>query len=295
MPFTVQDNTPAAGYIAWSNLHIVFRGVDYAIQDGNTNRRYVYWKPSVSTTVLQTSDTLPALTDEDLLVFLNKNGVHVTVPLATVVDGSLIVAGTVLAQALAAGAVTADKIAAGAVGAQAIAAGAVLTEKLAAGAVTADKISVGQLSAISADMGVLTAGRIQDAGATRGILVSGTVPTSWQRFLNLADTAQPFLHHERLSLRYDGSAEFRGDIKFYGSANRVVFLDSGGTVLLGELKGVYTAGTPDKKEIQLISPSGSPALRVERVGANTPQVYFEQPARAPSGFVLPVGTDKWVT
>jgi len=63
MGYVVSDNTPAIGSISWSNLHIVYAGVDYTIQDGYTDKKYVSWIPSISTTVLQVSDTLPSFLD----------------------------------------------------------------------------------------------------------------------------------------------------------------------------------------------------------------------------------------
>jgi len=205
MALVVKDNTPSPGFISWTGLHIVYKGVDYTIQDGNTNKRFVYWKPSVSTTVLQTSDTLPELGDDDLLVFLNKNGIHVTVPTSTVVEGSLIVEESILTNALAANAVTAEKIAsgaiearhlaaesvtadaiaAGAIGAGAIAAGAILSEAIASGQVLADHIAAGQIQSnhIAANQiqanhitsGAITADKIASNAVTAAKIAAGAV------------------------------------------------------------------------------------------------------------------------
>ncbi len=156
MAYQVLDNTPSLGYIAWSGVHIVYKGVDYAVADGNTNKKYVWWDYTYPT-LFQTGDMLPALTDDDVLVFFNKNGTHLTVPKATVVDGGLIVSESILADALAAnsvtgvkilaGSISADKIAAGAVGAEKIAAGSIASEHIAAAGITADKITSGRLLA----------------------------------------------------------------------------------------------------------------------------------------------------
>ncbi|MGV2384330.1 MAG UNVERIFIED_CONTAM: hypothetical protein LOD86_03550, partial [Thermobifida fusca] len=205
MALVVRDNTPSPGFISWTGLHIVYKGVDYTIQDGNTNKRFVYWKPSVSTTILQTSDTLPELGDDDLLVFLNKNGIHVTVPTSTVVEGSLIVEESILTNALAANAVTAEKIAsgaiearhlaaesvtadaiaAGAIGAGAIAAGAILSEAIASGQVLADHIAAGQIQSnhIAANQiqanhitsGAITADKIASNAVTAAKIAAGAV------------------------------------------------------------------------------------------------------------------------
>jgi hypothetical protein len=147
--YGIADNTPMVGFISWSGVKIVYKGVEYEVMDGSTDKLYVWWDFDYPT-IMQTAQTLPTMTDDDVLVFLNKNGTHLVVPKATVVDGSLLVSESVLTDALAANAVTAIKIAAG----------AVQTAALAAGAVTAEKISVENLAAISANLGTVNAGFI---------------------------------------------------------------------------------------------------------------------------------------
>lgn len=206
MAFTVSNNSPSAGYIAWSGLNIQFAGVSYAIANGNTNKVYAYWTPSYPNNLV-VSDSFPTLTANDCLVFLNKGGIATVVPTSTVLPGDLIVPGTILTNALAAncittdkimaGAVTAgslatnsvsaDKIAANAVGADKIAAnavtadkivsGAVTTEKLAAGAVTANKIAANAVTAASIAANAIGAGAIA-AGAIRADHISSAAVTA---------------------------------------------------------------------------------------------------------------------
>ncbi|MEE4012092.1 host specificity factor TipJ family phage tail protein [Roseibium sp. FZY0029] len=64
------------------------------------------------------------------------------------------------------GAITATKIAAQAVTAGKIAAGAVTATEIAAGTITADKLSVSSLSALTANLGIVTAGKLQRADGT---------------------------------------------------------------------------------------------------------------------------------
>lgn len=92
------------------------------------------------------ADTLPELAPEDLLLFLNRNGVGVLAPTAQVVDGSLIVSGSIIGDAIAANQIDAYHVKAGAITANAIAAGAVQAEALAAGVITTSKLSVGTIS-----------------------------------------------------------------------------------------------------------------------------------------------------
>lgn len=79
--YALTSNSPGAGSIAWASLHIVYGGVDYTIDDGNTANKYAWFvKPGSGTTAtLQTSNTLPTLGPNDALVFINNAGVPVSV------------------------------------------------------------------------------------------------------------------------------------------------------------------------------------------------------------------------
>ena len=162
--YTVEDNQPDVGKIRWTNLHIVYAGTDYTITDGNTANKYAWWDYSVSTTVLQTTDTMPTLADADMIVFLNKNGTHVTVPITTAIDGSLIVTESILTNALSANCVTGVKILAGEIIAEKLATDSVIAIKIKAGEIDASKMKVGTITAVSgiiADLAVETA-KIKD-------------------------------------------------------------------------------------------------------------------------------------
>lgn len=175
----VYHNTPSVGYIKWEDVSIAYKGAVYAIPDGNTNKRYVFWKYS-DPNAFYGSDAFPTLTYDDLLVFLNKNGTYAVVPKTQVVDGSLIVSESIMTDALAANSVTAEKVAAGAisathiaadaigagaimagaVGAEEIAAGVIATNHLAALAVTADKIAANAVTADKIKAGVVSADKL---------------------------------------------------------------------------------------------------------------------------------------
>jgi|GEM_PF-4052169 len=94
---TWTDNSPLAGYVAWSGAKVTYNGATYTITDGNTNKKYIWWDFSLSTTTFQTSDTQPTLTDDDLLVAYNNGGLHILVWNATLVDGRNIKTGTISA------------------------------------------------------------------------------------------------------------------------------------------------------------------------------------------------------
>ncbi|WPD20170.1 hypothetical protein [Thermaerobacter composti] len=188
MPMQVFDNDPQPGYIRWAGVHIVYKGVDYAVQDGYTNKKYVWWDYDYPN-VFQTSDTYPTgLTDDDVIVFLNKNGIHLTVPTTTVVDGSLIVPESILANAIAANTITGDKLVAGAisgreiaadaVGAAAIAAGAVLAEHIAADAVTSTHILAGSILAEHIAANAIQTNHIATGAVTAQKIAAGSITTS---------------------------------------------------------------------------------------------------------------------
>jgi hypothetical protein len=95
----------------------------------------------------------------------------------------------------------------------------------------APHLNVAQLSAITGNVGELTSGQIHDASDSYGILLSGSVPASWSRWLNLVDSGSAFLKHDNLELAWDGSATFSGEVASdtftatfadFGTALRVV-------------------------------------------------------------------------
>lgn len=107
--YTMTANTPGAGSIAWTAVHIVFGGVDYTCVDGNTALKYVWFvKPGSGTSAtLQTSDTKPTLGPNDCLVFVNNAGTPINALTATI--PVTLADGAVDTGAIQAGAVTAAK------------------------------------------------------------------------------------------------------------------------------------------------------------------------------------------
>lgn len=92
-----------------------------------------------------------------------------------------------------------------------ILANSIVAGTLTTGAVVASNINVTELSAISADLGEITAGEMHNAGDTAGVLLDGALPGTWTRYLDLtADAGDSFLKHDKLDLKYDGTAIFKG-------------------------------------------------------------------------------------
>ncbi len=90
----VTDNSPSAGYIAWEDVVIDYKGTEYNIANDNSNMTYIWWD-FTSPNELQKSNTLPDLEDDDCVVFYNDNGTHYIAPIMTILEGGLLRPGTV--------------------------------------------------------------------------------------------------------------------------------------------------------------------------------------------------------
>lgn len=107
----LQDNTPAAGSISWPEFHIQYEGEGYTVPAGSTAERWTWWRFNAGAPALEYGPEVPQdLTEDDLVLFGNKNGVGVRVQSATLIDGELLVDGTVMANKLDAKAVTTEHL-----------------------------------------------------------------------------------------------------------------------------------------------------------------------------------------
>ena len=70
---TWTENTPAGG-VTWADVVLYWKDNAYTITNGDTTNKYLWWDYSLSTTTFQETDTLPALTYEDVLVAYNDSG-----------------------------------------------------------------------------------------------------------------------------------------------------------------------------------------------------------------------------
>lgn len=136
--YTISNNTPSPGYIQWADLKMSYLGTTHNIANGSTTYKFVYWL-SADPTALYGSNTYPTLGPTDCLVFLNKSGIAMVVPSATVLDGGLIVPGSIYANAIAANTITAAS--------GVIADAAITNAKIVS--VTADKITTGLLDSVN--------------------------------------------------------------------------------------------------------------------------------------------------
>lgn len=73
----ILDNSPSKNRIRWCDMQVVYKDNIYNIEDGFTDKMYVYWDLK-SPNVFLSSDSLPYEYIE--IVFINNNGIHTIYP-----------------------------------------------------------------------------------------------------------------------------------------------------------------------------------------------------------------------
>ena len=174
--YTVTNNSPTAGKIAWTDCHIVYNGTDYVITNNNTDQKYVWWSPTTTPTAFQVTNTKPSLANGEVLVFVNSGGVYREMLSDT---------NSSMPRLVSDGAIDTGSIIANAVGTTAIADGAVGSSKLGANAVTSAKLADGAVST-SAKLAasVVASGNLADNAVTTAKINAGAVSDT-----KLADSA----------------------------------------------------------------------------------------------------------
>jgi hypothetical protein len=173
--FTVTDNTPTAGKIAWTDCNVVYKGTNYPITDGSTDLKYVYWKLTTPAT-FQMSNTKPTIADDDVLVFINEGGTHQTViGSGRMTPGAAILTGTVGTDELGSGAVSNAKLAAFAVDSGKLADNAVESGKIKAGAVVDGKIATDAVNSANIKNNAISEGKIATDAVTSAKIKDGQV------------------------------------------------------------------------------------------------------------------------
>jgi len=108
---TLTSNSPVAGSIAWTAFKIRFESVVYNVPAGSSAQRFVWWKYNDGApTITGGAEAPDDLTPDDLMLFMNKDGIPFNLQSAQVVDGSLIVDGSILAPSLAVGIIDSSHI-----------------------------------------------------------------------------------------------------------------------------------------------------------------------------------------
>lgn len=104
---TISNNTPGLGDISWAAFNIQYQGVAYSLDAGSTSERWTWWR--FATGLLESGPVLPLdLTDDDLVVFANREGIGVRIQATSWIDGDLLVDGSVTTRALSADAITTE-------------------------------------------------------------------------------------------------------------------------------------------------------------------------------------------
>lgn len=199
--YTITANTPAAGSIAWANLHVVYNGVDTTLTDGNTALKYAWWSPTTTPTVVQVSNTKPVLAAGEVLLFVNTGGTPKVMlsdtnqSLPSVlgdasVDSGAIIANAVTTAAIATNAVTSNELAANAVTAGQLADGAVTrVAQLAANVVTSAAIADNAITSTEILANAVTSAKVADGAVNRAAMLSGAIIGSTNVIANAITSA----------------------------------------------------------------------------------------------------------
>lgn len=180
--YTVSNNSPTAGSIAWADLHVVYNGVDHAITNGNTALKYIYFTAAATPTTLKFSATKPVLADGDVLLFVNEGGVVRNMLSDTNASMPRVVAtNSIDTDSLADNAVTRDQIKGGEVVAGKLGTGAInnnnlFTTKLITGASVADKaIAADQIAELAITTAKVADGAISKTSQMTGKIITNTI------------------------------------------------------------------------------------------------------------------------
>ena len=174
--FNISDNFPVSGYIAWSDCNIMYKGTKYTITNGNTNLKYLYWTLATTPTTFKTSATKPALTDDDILICINNNGVHqLVIGEGRMIDGAILVDGSISSGEIGSGAITTAKIASAAITTGLLATDAVQSGNIAGGAITEAKIGSGAVTSAKISTGAVGSAQIANSAITDTKIASSAV------------------------------------------------------------------------------------------------------------------------
>ncbi len=157
-----EANLPVTNSVAWTAGTIKYIGDDGNIASFNVSAGSVAWTTGVryiyyvkgSSALASTTMPADAFQDDRIILAVYRGGIDLVTDYGrTVIDGAHLKTGTVVADSARVGSIDAD----------ALASGSVTTDALAAGAVKANNMDVNTLSAIVADLGLVVAGRMENA------------------------------------------------------------------------------------------------------------------------------------
>jgi hypothetical protein len=164
--YVFTNNSPA-GSVAWTDVNITYKGVTYTLTNGASALKYLYWTLATTPTTMQSSNTKPVLTPDDILIGINDAGIF-----------NLVMGKMTPGQAITNGSLTGSEIGAGAIGSANIGVGAVIAAALGAGAVTTVKMAAGAVTANELGTGAVTATKIGAAAVGTAAIATGAVTTT---------------------------------------------------------------------------------------------------------------------
>jgi hypothetical protein len=179
--YTLTNNSPVAGSIAWLDVHVVYNGQDNLITpNANTANKYVWWS-ATTPAVLQTSNTKPTLALGEVLLFVNNGGTGTVMLSDTNTSLPQMVANLAIdSGSIAASAVTAGKIGTGAINTPGVfTSGVVDSTAIGSSAISAGKIAAGAINTPAIfTAGVVDSNSIGATAVTAGKIASGAISSS---------------------------------------------------------------------------------------------------------------------
>lgn len=156
-------NSPAAGYIAWTSFGVRYGDQSCTIAAGNSSNVFVYWLwnngvPSSTLSSTNSRTVIDGLNAEDLVLFINRGGTPLNVQTTKLIEGSLVVSGSIVGDAVQARTLDATKI---------------IAETLTSNEVKAGSIDAYSLSISSYGANVVINGAMDDLDAVT------SVPAGW--------------------------------------------------------------------------------------------------------------------
>lgn len=173
---TMTNNSPAPGSIAWGSFTIQLYGVAYAVSAGSTNQRWVWWEYKNGAPIINAGVAVPdTLTDDDLVLFANKNGIGVRVQSTSFIDGELLVDGSIFAEALSANLINSNHIATVGLDAAVIKFGEMSGDRILADTITANEIAGRTITAAEILGDTITANEIATDAITANEIAGHTI------------------------------------------------------------------------------------------------------------------------
>jgi hypothetical protein len=171
---TISNNSPQPGHISWDSFVLRYQADYFEVPAASTPSRWVWWRYNGGNPLLEAGAVIPVdLTDDDLLLFGNKNGIGMRIQATELVDGEMIVQGSIFAEALAANQITSQHISTIGLDAAVI--------KF--GSMSGDRISVNSINSLhivtqGLDAGVIRFGQMSGDRITANTINTGHIVTT---------------------------------------------------------------------------------------------------------------------